>query len=328
MTKAIFVVWGDDLATALRDPGLHERLAAVGVRRLQVNVEDEHVAGAMRIDHLDDPIAGFVTVWDVETGPVADLLRTAATTVHGYGVDERRRLDPPEAWDGSRADALANVAVLRRPDELDQAEWLQRWMVDHTGVGDPDPGDLRLRAEHRAGAADPGAPRIDGIVEELFPSAAVTDIHAFYGSGGDDAELGRRIDVLMASVGPDRRRPADRPGADQPLPLRAGVGPDVDDVRVERDVAGDRRDRVVRRLVGPHRVVVGLRRRRPGCSRTRRPCRGSTSRGRCARARPGRRRSAARTAPPGTSTPAASAPRSCRRPSAPPASRRRGRGWA
>ena len=135
MTKLIFAVWGDDLATSLRDPDLHERLAAVGVRRLQVNVEDEHVAGAMRIDHLDDPIAGFVTVWDAEAEPVAEVLRTVATAVHGYAVDERRRLDPPEAWDGSRADALANVAVLRRPDELDQAEWLRRWMVDHTAVG-------------------------------------------------------------------------------------------------------------------------------------------------------------------------------------------------
>ena len=27
------------------------------------------------------------------------------------------------------------------------------------------------------------------MVEELFPSAGMTDIHAFYGSGGDDAEL-------------------------------------------------------------------------------------------------------------------------------------------
>ena len=211
MTKTIFVVWGDDLATTLRDPGLHERLAAAGVRRLQVNVEDEPVTGAMRIDHLDDPIDGFVTVWDAEAGPVADVLRTAASTVHAYRVDERRRLDPPESWDGSRADALANVAVLRRPDELDQAEWLQRWMVDHTAVGIRTQATFGYVQNIVLEPVTPGAPRIDGIVEELFPSAAVTDIHAFYGSGGDDAELGRRIDVLMASV--------NRIGADRQIDL-------------------------------------------------------------------------------------------------------------
>jgi hypothetical protein len=211
VTKTIFALWGADLPTSLRDAELHARLAAAGVRRLQVNVPDELVEGAMRIDHLDDPIAGFVTVWDVEAGPVAEVLGTVAATVHAYAVDERRRLDPPESWDGSRADALANIAVLRRPDELYQEEWLRRWMIDHTAVG--------IRTQATFGyiqniVVDPvaaGAPRIDGIVEELFPSAAVTDIHAFYGSGGDDAELGRRIDVLMASVG--------RIGADRQIDL-------------------------------------------------------------------------------------------------------------
>ena len=208
MTKVIFALWGDDLATTLHDPHLHARLGAAGVRRLQVNVEDEHVAGAMRIDHLDDPIAGFVTVWDADPEPVAEVLRTVATTVHAYAVDERRRLDPPEAWDGSRADALANVAVLRRPDELDRAEWLRIWMVDHTAVGIRTQATFGYQQNIVLEPLTADAPRIDGIVEELFPSAAVTDIHAFYGSGGDDAELGRRIDVLMTSVariGADRQ---------------------------------------------------------------------------------------------------------------------------
>ena len=204
-------MWGDDLPERCVTAGLHERLAAAGVRRLQVNVEDEHVAGAMRIDHLDDPIAGFVTVWDADAGAVAEVLGTVAATVHGYRVDERRRLDPPEAWDGSRADALANVAVLRRPAELDQAEWLRRWMVDHTAVGIRTQATFGYQQNIVLEPLTPGAPRIDGIVEELFPSAAVTDIHAFYGSGGDDAELGRRIDVLMASVA--------RIGADREIDL-------------------------------------------------------------------------------------------------------------
>ncbi|WP_028643123.1 hypothetical protein [Nocardioides sp. URHA0020] len=208
MSKLIFAVWGDDLPERLRDADLHARLAAVGVRRLQVNVEDLDVAGAMRINHLDDPIAGFVTVWDVEAEPVAAVLRTAAREVHGYRVDERRRLDPPEAWDGSRADALANIAVLRRPDDLDQEEWLRRWMLDHTAVGIRTQATFGYQQNIVLEPLTPGAPRVDGIVEELFPSAALTDIHAFYGSGGDDVELGRRIDVLMSSVariGADRQ---------------------------------------------------------------------------------------------------------------------------
>ena len=31
-------------------------------------------------------------------------------------------------------DTLANVAVLRRPDDLARDEWLHRWLVDHTPI--------------------------------------------------------------------------------------------------------------------------------------------------------------------------------------------------
>ena len=42
--------------------------------------------------------------------------------------------------------------------------------------------------------------RVDALVEELFPSAGMTDMHAFYGSGGDDQELNDRLTRLMTSV--------------------------------------------------------------------------------------------------------------------------------
>ena len=198
MNKNMFLLWGDDLATTLHDPGLHERLAAAGVRRLQLNVDDEPVAAAMRFGEFEAPVGAIVSTWDADPAQVATVLADVGR-VHGYAVDERRRLDPPEAWDGSRADALANVAILRRPDELPREEWLRIWMVDHTPVA--------IRTQATFGyvqniVTEPlgDAPRVDALVEELFPSDGITDMHAFYGSRGDDAELNRRLTELMASV--------------------------------------------------------------------------------------------------------------------------------
>ena len=75
----MYVVWGDDLATSLRDPALHARLAAVGATRLQVNVDDEAVAPAMRIPTFDQPISAIVSVWTAldgePDGPVTEVLR-------------------------------------------------------------------------------------------------------------------------------------------------------------------------------------------------------------------------------------------------------------
>jgi hypothetical protein len=142
---------------------------------------------------------------------VSTALNQVATRVHGYAVDERRRLDPPEAWDGTRADALANVAILRRPEDLPREEWIRRWMVEHTPVAIRTQATFGYVQNIVTGPATDGAPQVDALVEELFPGRGITDMHAFYGSGGDDAELHRRIGELMASVA--------RIGADHDLDL-------------------------------------------------------------------------------------------------------------
>lgn len=212
--KFVYLLWGgvsDDLVemsfrTALRD---------LGVLRLQVNTDDAEVAGAMRFHTGEAPITAAVWLWgdldDAALRGVHDLLAERADRVGGWRVDERRRLDPHETYDGERADALANIAVLRRPAELDRAEWLQRWLVDHTGVAVRTQATTGYLQHVVVEAVTPDAPHVDGIVEELFPSAGITDPHAFHGSDGDDEELKRRLETLMASV--------HRFGADRDLDL-------------------------------------------------------------------------------------------------------------
>ncbi len=210
----MYAVWGTDLATRLKDPSWHEALAAAGADRLQVNVDDEDVAAAMRIPTFDDPIGAVVSVWvadDVDLVRVSDVVGQVVERAHGYRVDERRPIDPPEAWDGTRADTLANVAVLRRPDELTQEEWLHRWLVDHTPIAIATQATFGYLQNVVAEPVTDGAPFISAFVEELFPSAAISDMHAFYGSGGDDAELDDRLTRLMTSVA--------RIGADHDLDL-------------------------------------------------------------------------------------------------------------
>lgn len=216
VTKIMLALWGDDLATTLHRSELHERLAAVGVERLQVNVDDEPVAKALRIPTTTPAIGAIVSVWiagDVDgvVDGVVEVLATAADRVAGWEVTERRPIAPDEAWDGSRLDGLANTALLRRPAELTHEEWLHRWLIDHTPVAMSTQGTFGYLQNVVVRPVTPGAPAVAALVEELFPTAGIEDIHAFYGSGGSDAELTDRINRLMASVA--------RFGADRDLDL-------------------------------------------------------------------------------------------------------------
>jgi hypothetical protein len=187
-----------------------DALRELGASRVQVNVDDADVAPAMRIPHTTPPIVGFVSVWDGDVAGIAGL----PGVLGGWEVEERRPIDPPETWDGSRADALANVAVLRRPAELPVEEWRHRWLVDHTPVAIETQGTFGYLQNVVLAPVTPLPDSLAGVsalVEELFPMAAIHDVHAFYGSGGDDAELAARLERLMASVA--------RFGADRDLDL-------------------------------------------------------------------------------------------------------------
>jgi hypothetical protein len=211
-TKAIFALHAQGLGDTLLGQVFRDRLASAGVRRVQVNLDDADVAAAPLRFGPGTPITALVSVWtDGALDEAVDVVRSADPTADGWQVDEREPLRPPAVPDGERADALANVALLRRPAAMSPDDWLDDWLERHTSVAIETQGTFGYVQNPVVAPLTAGAPDVAGIVEELFPTAAMTDSHAFYGSGGDDSELQRRFTRLMESVA--------RFGADQGLDL-------------------------------------------------------------------------------------------------------------
>jgi hypothetical protein len=211
-TKAILALHADDLGATLLAEAFRRRLAEAGVRRVQVNLDDADVAEAPLRFGPGTPITAVVSVWTAgSVDDAVEVVRGVDPSVDGWQVEERRPLEPPVVPDGDRADALANVAFLRRPAAMSPEDWLDDWLERHTSVAVETQGTFGYVQNPVLAPLTPGAPDVAGIVEELFPTAAMTDSHAFYGSGGSDDELQRRFTRLMESVA--------RFGADQGLDL-------------------------------------------------------------------------------------------------------------
>jgi hypothetical protein len=185
----------------LRAAGTRAALVDLGVCRLQVNL-DVGVEGVLRL-HTGAPIRAVVSTWadeGVDAAAVTDALRQVSPTPSGWRVEERVPTPPPVTPDGERADALANVAFLRRPAEMAHDDWIAHWHGPHTAVAIRTQATFGYVQDVVVESLTAESPRVDGIVEELFPRAAMSDVHAFYGSGGDADELDRRVTELMASV--------------------------------------------------------------------------------------------------------------------------------
>lgn len=201
--KLIYALWGAGLDTALHSTQLHVLLQAAGVNRLQINVDDADVEAAMlRITTFDNPVPAVVSVWTdagVDPDPISDLLAAISQRSAGWEVEETVRLEPPVVENGVRTTALAQLGFLRIPADLDPADWLQIWQGQHTSVA-IDTQDTFGYVQNRVLRTVHGSERVDAVVEELFHMAAMTDVHAFYGSGGDDEELQRRMTLMVESV--------------------------------------------------------------------------------------------------------------------------------
>jgi len=194
----------DDWCARLRTE-VAGRLLDTGVPGLAVNVRDAPVrASLMTLTTLDPPVVAVVSVWTqqyygAQLGAVTDLLAAESQALAAYLVTESVPLPLP-AVVGERTDGLANVALLRRPEGLDEQTWRTRWHVDHTPVAIATQATFGYVQNTVVRALTPDAPRIDAIVEELFPPAAVSDVHAFFGAADDD-DLSDRMQRMLASTG-------------------------------------------------------------------------------------------------------------------------------
>ncbi len=191
-------------ATALRGD-LAEHLHDAGATDVVVRVADQRVADAMvSMTSFERPVEAVVSAWfDTVTAaaaPLAEALNEVCDRFASYLVTESVPLRPPSEAPDGRTRGFANVAVLRRPDRLPVNEWLDAWQGRHTRVAIDTQSTFGYVQHVVVRALSPDAPPVDGIVEELFPVEALADLHAFFATGGSDAELARRMEIMGQSV--------------------------------------------------------------------------------------------------------------------------------
>jgi hypothetical protein len=180
-------------------------LLDIGLPGLAINVRDNEVRDSMMtLTTMDPPVAALVGIWvqqsyggQVQT--VVELLKAECDDVAAYLVTESVPLPPPPTVAGQRTVGLANVALLRRPDELDEATWRTRWHIDHTPVAIETQSTFGYVQNAVVRALSPGAPTLSAIVEELFPAEAMSDLRAFFGAADDD-DLRNRMERMVAST--------------------------------------------------------------------------------------------------------------------------------
>ncbi len=211
MEKLVYVVWKPPAAASEAfASGLRERVApqlsARGARGLTLHLVDADVTPVLRarITHLEPPIAGLVSFWlDAadERTPLERVLADATARLAGYLVVESvpLRNTQQRAPLGQRTPGTIMVALIERPERMPYEAWIAHWHGPHREVALETQCTFVYVRNVVVRALTPGAPPWAGIVEEGFPTEAVTDPMRWYKAEGSPETLQRNVKRMVDS---------------------------------------------------------------------------------------------------------------------------------
>ena len=211
MEKLIYVLWKDRSEVL---PAFNSRLLGpvraalqeLGVEKLQFNIVDDVVApGAhMRAEPVKPAPDALVSFWlnsaNIRTRAEA-VLDESVTRIAGYAVAEstpRANADSPGKDD--RVPGFSQIAFLFKRPDITREGFMDMWMRDQTVVGMETQDSFYYCQNIVTRVLTTGAPMWDGIVEECYVLAAMTDPLVFWNAGGKEEVLKANLAREMNNV--------------------------------------------------------------------------------------------------------------------------------
>lgn len=211
MEKLVYVLWrplrstADDFSRVLRAAAT--RWPGLGASRISINTVDHFVEPALsaRLTHLDPPPSAVACFWmDAcdDRGPIEKELKEIADRLAGYLVVESVPLvnTTHTAGLGERTPGTNMIALIERPERIPYDRWIEHWHGHHKRVALETQCTYAYVRNVVVRPLTPGAPPWAGIVEEGFPSEAVTNPMIWYRAEGSEETLQRNMGRMIESV--------------------------------------------------------------------------------------------------------------------------------
>jgi len=206
MEKIVFKLWrnNSDSLEKFKEfllVDLPETLESL-VSELQINIADDDVKAAAELVQTNysqnpDAIVFIKVTSQYHSENIVQILRTMANKVDGFIVSESIILqDGSKDHTGKRSEGFSQIVFLEKPTEMTEFDWFDHWTHHHTKIAIETQSNFTYIQNTIVRPLQNDSPNFIAVIEECFPSEAMSNPSIFY-NADDDSELLLNNNKLM-----------------------------------------------------------------------------------------------------------------------------------
>jgi hypothetical protein len=209
MEKLAYQLWkkDDDSLEAFKETLLNNLSNDIGkmVSELQINIADADVEPANDLAQSNySPSPNAVIFIKVKsyffTDNLESCLKKVSKKIQGFVVSESIILDNEEKSPlGSRAEGFSQIVFLEKPKKISSFDWFDHWTNYHTKIAIQTQSNFIYVQNTVVRPLQKGSPSFIAIVEECFPSEAMTNPEVFYDAENNPGLLAKHAQIMMDS---------------------------------------------------------------------------------------------------------------------------------
>ena len=175
------------------------------VSELQINIADSDVIPANNLAQSNYPPAPNAVIFiKVKSYFLADTLEShlekITNKIFGFVVSESIILDSSEKSPlGLRSEGFSQVVFLEKPRTMSTFDWFDHWTNFHTKIAIQTQSNFIYVQNTVVRSLQKESPSFIAIIEECFPSEAMTDPEVFYNAQNNPEQFAKHVQIMMDS---------------------------------------------------------------------------------------------------------------------------------
>ena len=209
MEKIVFKLWrnNSDSLEKFKESllvDLPETLESL-VSELQINIADDDVKAAAELVQTNysqnpDAIVFIKVTSQYHSENIVQILRTMANKVDGFIVSESIILqDGSKDHTGKRSEGFSQIVFLEKPIEMTEFDWFDHWTHHHTKIAIETQSNFTYIQNTIVRPLQNDSPNFIAVIEECFPSEAMSNPSIFYNADDDSELLLNNTQLMMES---------------------------------------------------------------------------------------------------------------------------------